>query len=164
MSRPQERSTAGPVSYTWVARSRLESTSQFTVIALNKPSSSSSSSSYGARCLCWARAPSGSATCERVVPTDRHAFVETFERGHGGPGSVASDGSKLEGGNSLDAVTPGLTLGTLYSSGVGINKTKQHTSKSRNPPVGGRLRHWTRPQLPLRCHAVVLNPDNARYH
>jgi len=27
----------------------------------------------------------------------------------------------------LDAVTPGLTLGTLYSSGVGINKTKQHT-------------------------------------
>jgi len=26
----------------------------------------------------------------------------------------------------LDAVTPGLTLGTLYSSGVGINKTKQH--------------------------------------
>jgi len=23
-------------------------------------------------------------------------------------------------------VTPGLTLGTLYSSGVGINKTKQH--------------------------------------
>ena len=40
-----------------------------------------------------------------------------------GPG-VASDGSK--GGNSLDAVTPGLTLGTLYSSGVGINKTKQH--------------------------------------
>ena len=41
----------------------------------------------------------------------------------GGPG-VASDGSKGE--NSLDAVTPGLTLGTLYSSGVGINKTKQH--------------------------------------
>ena len=37
---------------------------------------------------------------------------------------VASDGSK--GGKSLDAVTPGLTLGTLYSSGVGINKTKQH--------------------------------------
>ena len=27
----------------------------------------------------------------------------------------------------MDAVTPGLTLGTLYSSGVGINKTKQHT-------------------------------------
>ena len=38
---------------------------------------------------------------------------------------TTSDGSK--GGNSLDAVTPGLTLGTLYSSGVGINKTKQHT-------------------------------------
>ena len=26
----------------------------------------------------------------------------------------------------MDAVTPGLTLGTLYSSGVGTNKTKQH--------------------------------------
>jgi len=44
-------------------------------------------------------------------------------QGRGRPG-VASDGSK--GGNSLDAVTPGLTLGTLYSSGVGTNKTKQH--------------------------------------
>ena len=43
-----------------------------------------------------------------------------------GPPGVASDGSK--GGNSLDAVTPGLTLGTLYSSGVGINTTKQHAS------------------------------------
>ena len=30
---------------------------------------------YGARCLCWARAPSGSATRQRVVPTDRHSFV-----------------------------------------------------------------------------------------
>ena len=30
---------------------------------------------YGARCLCWARAPSGSATRKRVVPTDRHSFV-----------------------------------------------------------------------------------------
>ena len=28
---------------------------------------------YGARCLCWARAPSGSATQQRVVPTDRHS-------------------------------------------------------------------------------------------
>ena len=37
---------------------------------------------------------------------------------------VASDGSK--GGNNLDAVTPGAALGTLYSSGVGTNKTKQH--------------------------------------
>ena len=53
--------------------SRLESTSQFTALALNKPSSSSSSSC--ARCLCWARAPSGSATRQRVVPTDRHSFV-----------------------------------------------------------------------------------------
>ena len=35
----------GPVSYTWVARSRSESTSQFTASALNKLSSSSSSSS-----------------------------------------------------------------------------------------------------------------------
>ena len=42
MSRPRERSTAGPVSYTWVARSRSESTSQFTASALNKLSSSSS--------------------------------------------------------------------------------------------------------------------------
>ena len=30
---------------------------------------------YGARCLCWARAPRGSATRQRVVPTDRHSFV-----------------------------------------------------------------------------------------
>jgi len=45
VSRPWERSTAGPVSYTLLARSRSESTSQFT--ALNKPSSSSSSSSAG---------------------------------------------------------------------------------------------------------------------
>ena len=35
-------SSAGLVSYTWVARSRSESTSQFTGLALNKPSSSSS--------------------------------------------------------------------------------------------------------------------------
>ena len=41
----RKRSTAGPVSYTWVARSRSESTSQFTALALNKPSSSFSSSS-----------------------------------------------------------------------------------------------------------------------
>ena len=32
MSRPRERSTAGLVSYAWVARSRLESTSQYIVI------------------------------------------------------------------------------------------------------------------------------------
>ena len=42
MSLPQERSTAGLVSYTWVARSRSGSSS-FTALALNKPSSSSSS-------------------------------------------------------------------------------------------------------------------------
>ena len=30
---------------------------------------------YGARCLCWAHAPSGSATRQRVLPTDRHSFV-----------------------------------------------------------------------------------------
>ena len=40
--------------------------------------------------------------------------------------------SSLKGGNSLDAVTPGLTLGTLYSSGVGINKTKQHACHIRH--------------------------------
>ena len=35
----------------------------------------------------------------------------------------------------LDAVTPVLTLGTLYSSGVGpgINKTKQHQGDSEPP-------------------------------
>ena len=40
---------------------------------------------------------------------------------------VASDGSKGGTLKRLDAVTPGLTLGTLYSSRVGINKTKQHS-------------------------------------
>jgi len=44
VSLPQERSTAGLASYTWVARSRSGSSS-FTALALNKPSSSSSSSS-----------------------------------------------------------------------------------------------------------------------
>ena len=44
VSLPQELSTAGLVSYTWVARSRSGSSS-FTALALNKPSSSSSSSS-----------------------------------------------------------------------------------------------------------------------
>jgi len=42
-------------------------------------------------------------------------------------------------------VTPGLTLGTLYSSGVGINKTKQHyetnTSDWRCQDCGGPQRH-----------------------
>jgi len=56
------------------------------------------------------------------------SFGHTLQR----PG-VASDGSK--GGNSLDAVTPGLTLGTLYSSGVGINKTKQHQPKAAGSKV-----------------------------
>jgi len=40
----------------------------------------------------------------------------------GGTG-VTGDGV---GGNSLGAVTPEETLGTLYSFGVGTNKTKQH--------------------------------------
>jgi len=38
-----------------------------------------------------------------------------------------------KGEHSLDAVTPGLTLGTLYSSGVGTDKTKQHTAGSKQP-------------------------------
>ena len=38
------------------------------------------------------------------------------------------------GGNSLGAVTPGETLGTLYTSGVGTNKTKQHTNSSSMKP------------------------------
>ena len=45
VSRPRECSTAGPVSYTWVARSRSEPTSQFTALSLNTPSSSSESTS-----------------------------------------------------------------------------------------------------------------------
>ena len=32
------------------------------------------------------------------------------------------------------SMTPGLTLGTLYSSGVGINKTKQHSELPRRAP------------------------------
>ena len=32
-------------------------------------------SGYGACCLCWARAPSGSATRHRFMPTDRRSFV-----------------------------------------------------------------------------------------
>ena len=49
---PPPRSTAGPVSYAWVARSRSESTSQFTALALNKPSSSSySSASSSSLCV-----------------------------------------------------------------------------------------------------------------
>ena len=63
-SSTRERSTvhtAGPVSYTWLAQSRSESTSQFTVLALNKPSSSSSTttsssqaeSGYSLRVALW---------------------------------------------------------------------------------------------------------------
>ena len=52
MSRPQELSTAGPVSYIWVARSRSESTSQFTALTLNKSSSSAGTVALTpARCL-----------------------------------------------------------------------------------------------------------------
>ena len=43
------------------------------------------------------------------------------------------------GGNGLGAVTPGETLGTLYTSGVGTNKTKQHgglVPDSLLPPPG----------------------------
>jgi len=45
VSLPYERSTAELIFYTWVARSRSESSS-FSASALNKHSSSSSSSSY----------------------------------------------------------------------------------------------------------------------
>ena len=48
----------------------------------------------------------------------------------GGTG-VASDGSRRR----LGAVTPGETLGTLYNSHVGTNKTKQYTK-------GNRGAHW----------------------
>ena len=50
--------------------------SSFTALALNKPSSSSSSSFLLLLLLLLLlRAPSGSATRQRVVPTDRHSFV-----------------------------------------------------------------------------------------
>ena len=51
MSLPQERSTAGLVSYTWVARSRSGSSS-FTALALNKPSSSLNKPSSSSATLC----------------------------------------------------------------------------------------------------------------
>ena len=43
----------------------------------------------------------------------------------GGP-SVASDGSTRRKQLLAGALTPGKTLGTLYTFGVGTNKTKQH--------------------------------------
>ena len=46
-----------------------------TALYLNGNGIGAAVSGYGARCLCWARAPSGSATRQRVVPTDRHSFV-----------------------------------------------------------------------------------------
>jgi len=46
------------------------------VSAVQRTTGPSGERGYGARCLCWARrAPSGSATRQRVVPTDRHSFV-----------------------------------------------------------------------------------------
>ena len=45
------------------------------VSAVQRTTGPSGEWGYGARCLCWARAPSGSATRQRVVPTDRHSFV-----------------------------------------------------------------------------------------
>jgi hypothetical protein len=47
---------------------------------------------------------------------------------------VASVGSRE---HSLGEVTPGETLGTLYTSGVGTNKTKQHTQRAT--PQGGEM-------------------------
>ena len=35
----------------------------------------------------------------------------------------------------MGAVTPGETLGTLYTSNVGTNKTKQHGHRDRDGPV-----------------------------
>ena len=45
------------------------------VSAVQRTTGPSGEQGYGARCLCWARAPSGSATRQRVVPTTRHSFV-----------------------------------------------------------------------------------------
>ena len=54
-------------------------------------------------------------------------------------------------------MTPGLTLGTLYSSGVGINKTKQHKAKSCVQSKEFRpwpsMRHATSQSSPMR-HAT----------
>ena len=37
----------------------------------------------------------------------------------------------------MDAVIPGAALGTLYSSGVGTNKTKQHSKPLSSPKAEG---------------------------
>ena len=58
-----------------------------------------------------------------VVP----GFLEWSVR-KSGPG-VACDRRTEVGENSLGAVTPGETLGTLYTFGVGSNKTKQHRDR-----------------------------------
>jgi len=62
---------------------------------------------------------SGQIVCVQSGQTAKKTRYIFLVRGKNCPWAqygVASDGSK--GGNSLDAVTPGLTLGTLYSSGV----------------------------------------------
>jgi len=86
----------------------------------------------------------------------RRYFAIVRKRRHG----VACDGSK--GGNSLDAVTPGETLGALYSSGVGTNKTKQRTAHATHRP-----RNAPPTALPpalvgvvaLMGHVFFLSPD-----
>ena len=87
MSRPRELSTAGPVSYTWLARSRSESTSQFTASALNKPSwSRSESSSFTASALnkLSSSSSSSSSSCTRTLPT-------------GGPGVLRACSGRAQG-------------------------------------------------------------------
>ena len=56
-------------------------------------------------------------------------------------------------------MTPGLTLGTLYSSGVGTNKAKQHTrnpSRARTQPEAGRT------STQAQAQAAGAGPDHSR--
>ena len=59
------------------------------------------------------------------------------------------------GENSLGAVTPGETLGTLYTFGVGSNKTKQHRFRGAVPP---------RRQAPLQGAEVHALQDDLDAH
>ena len=59
----------------------------------------------------------------------------------------------------MDAVTPGLTLGTLYSSGVGTNKAKQHT---RNPPRARTQPEAGRTSTQAQAQATGAGPDHSR--
>ena len=61
--------------------------------------------------------------------------------------------------DSEPPVTPGLTLGTLYSSGVGTNKAKQHT---RNPPRARTQPEAGRTSTQAQAQAAGAGPDHSR--